>query len=297
MTHVSQSSFGGLTATAADHFAQPRDGSSWVRRTAGISVGVVTQATFLVTVWYLFWFLYGQSVRHASGSLWIDLWLAVQFCIPHSGLLLPAVRSRLERVIPSAFYGSVYCLVTCASLLGMFALWNRSPVVVWQFTGIAAIVVRGAFYASWVGLFYSLSLTGLGYQTGWTTWWHWLRRRPAPRREFHPRSLYRLLRHPVYLSFWGLIVFTPTVTLDRLLLIVVWTCYIAIGSVLKDRRLEFYLGDTYRAYAARVAGYPGVMAGPLARWSLLVKSAKPPPELRPNETPATVISGNSRRAA
>jgi len=260
-------------------------------------VGVGTQATFLVTVWYLFWFLYGQTVRHATDSLWIDLWLAVQFCIPHSGLLLPAVRSRLERVIPSPFYGSFYCLVTCASLLGMFALWNRSPVVVWQFTGVAATFVRVAFFASWAGLFYSLSLTGLGYQTGWTTWWNWLRRRPAPRREFHPRSLYRLLRHPVYLSFWGLIVFTPTVTLDRFLLILVWTIYIAIGSTLKDRRLEFYLGDTYRAYAARVAGYPGLVVGPLARWSTPVKSGESLPEPRQITTAADAVSEIIRRAA
>ena len=38
--------------------------------------------------------------------------------------------------------------------------------------------VTVAFLASWVALFYSLSLTGLGYQTGWTPWWHWLRRVP-----------------------------------------------------------------------------------------------------------------------
>ena len=30
-----------------------------------------------------------------------------------------------------------------------------------------------------------------------------------------------------------------------------------VGSCLKDQRLAFYLGDTYREYASRVPGYPG----------------------------------------
>jgi methanethiol S-methyltransferase len=73
------------------------------------------------------------------------------------------------------------------------------------------------------------------------------------------------MRHPVYLSFLGLIWFAPTVTLDRALLIAVWTVYIFLGSYLKDRRLQYYLGPTYREYQARVPGYPGMIVGPLAR--------------------------------
>jgi protein-S-isoprenylcysteine O-methyltransferase Ste14 len=73
------------------------------------------------------------------------------------------------------------------------------------------------------------------------------------------------MRHPVYLSFLGLIWFVPTVTLDRALLIAVWTVYVFVGSYLKDRRLQHYLGPTYREYQARVPGYPGMIAGPLAR--------------------------------
>jgi hypothetical protein len=47
--------------------------------------------------------------------------------------------------------------------------------------------------------------SGLGWQTGWTPWWHWARRLPQPKRLFVERGAYRFLRHPVYLSFLGLI--------------------------------------------------------------------------------------------
>jgi protein-S-isoprenylcysteine O-methyltransferase Ste14 len=69
-------------------------------------------------------------------------------------------------------------------------------------------------------------------------------------------SLYRFLRHPIYLSFLGLIWFTPRMSLDHVLLTGVWTAYIFIGSYLKDERLAFYVGSPYREYQTRVPGYP-----------------------------------------
>lgn len=240
-----------------------------MKRTAWSIVGWSTHALFGVTVYYLFLFLRGpthppalDAADHRSAA--IDLLLALQFAVPHSLLLLPGVRKRLTAYVPSPMYGVFFCLCTCASLLLLMALWRPSGTLIWNLQGAARAAVQGAFYASWAALFYSLHLTGLGFQTGWTPWRAWLRGRTAPR-EFHPRSVYRLFRHPVYFSFLGLIWFTPVMTLDRAVLTGVWTAYIFFGSWLKDRRLEFYLGEPYREYAARVPGYPGIVFGPLGR--------------------------------
>ena len=67
-------------------------------------------------------------------------------------------------------------------------------------------------------------------------------------------------------------------TLDHAILTGTLTTYIFIGSYLKDRRLEFYLGDTYREYATRVPGYPFLLVGPLGRWSLSSNSTTPQSE-------------------
>ncbi len=244
-----------------------------MRRSIGIAAGVLTHGLFAVTVWHLYWFLAGSAI-HAPGALTIDLALAAQFAVSHSLLLLPAVRRRLERWIPAEFYGLFFCVATCGSLLLLFSQWRASPAVAWQAHGTAAIAVQIAFAGSWLALFYSLHLSGLGYQTGFTPWWHWLRNEPQPRRQFRPRSAYLVMRHPVYLSFLGLVWFTPTVTLDRAILIAVWTAYIFIGSYLKDRRLQYYLGSLYRDYQARVPGFLGMPLGPLARipWPPAAKS-------------------------
>ncbi|HVW01983.1 MAG TPA: NnrU family protein [Planctomycetaceae bacterium] len=236
-----------------------------MQRIAGIACGVAVQAFFLATVWRLYWFLSGQNESLWTAPVWTDVPLALQFSVVHSLLLLPGVRKRLETWIAPSFYGLFYCLATCGGLWLIFLGWQRSPDVLIAFSTPLQGTIQAAFFLSWGALFYSLHLTGLGYQTGLTPWWYWVRRQPSPRRRFDPRSLYRWLRHPVYLSFLGLVWFHPEPTLDRLLLIAVWTPYIFVGSYLKDQRLLFYLRETYRDYQARVPGYPGMFVGPLAR--------------------------------
>jgi protein-S-isoprenylcysteine O-methyltransferase Ste14 len=160
----------------------------------------------------------------------------------------------------------LFSAITCIGLLLLIGYWQSSPIVIWNAAGWRRIAVSAGFYASWLTLFYSLKLTGFGYQTGWTQWVYWLRRQSLPRRELVERGIYRWLRHPGYLSFLGLIWFTPRMTADHAVLTAVWTVYIFVGSYLKDQRLAFYLGDNYCRYAGRVPGYPGMFFGTLGKW-------------------------------
>lgn len=268
----------------------------WLRA-LGIAAGLVTQGLFAVTVWCLFWYLYGSTddatgTSHAGTSHARNAVLALQFAIAHSILLLPRVKRQITRWIPAAFYGCLFCAVTCLTLLVQIQLWQVCSTGLWILRGTSAFAMRIGFFISWGALFYSLSLTGLGYQTGWTPWLAWYRKRRLPSRTFAPRSLYLWLRHPVYLSFLGLIWLTPTMTWDRVVLAAVWTPYIFIGSYLKDERLAHYVGDAYRNYQVRVAGYPGFWRGPLGkRRPSLTKHA---PERCPRPNPA---SGDSERRA
>ena len=239
-----------------------------LRRIPGALLALAAHAALGATVWFLFPFLQGLAApAGAEAPLWwlADGLLVLQFCLPHSLLLLPAARKRMERVLPSALHGCFFCLTTCLSLLLLILAWRRSPVIVWRLEGWPWWVVCAGYLLSWGGLLYALSLTGYGWQTGWTPFWAWFRGAPPPARRFTERGAYRWLRHPVYLAFLGQIWLTPTATLDRALLIGLLTVYIAVGSWLKDRRLLFYMGDAYRRYQARVPGYPLVGFGPLGR--------------------------------
>ena len=241
-----------------------------MRRTAGLLFGLATHALFAFTVWHLFWFLQGGAPAvggtPVAGALLVDVALAIGFAVPHSLFLMPSVRRRIVAAgLAGPLYGCFYCTLTCLALLTTIFLWQPISLITWRWPAPLATVVSCGFAASWVALLYSLHLTGLGWQTGLTPWWHWVRGLPQPKREFAERGAYRILRHPVYLSFLGLIWLVPVVTLDRAVLIAVWSLYIFVGSVLKDRRLLFFIGDRYRDYQARVPGYPGMPFGPLAR--------------------------------
>lgn len=243
-------------------------------RLCGILSGLANHVLFGITVYHLYGFLAGHTgpAQPANAErVLVNFALAAQFSVGHSFLLLPSTRQRITRVIPREFYGTVFCTATCLSLLLTICFWQPTNPVLVRMDGWASVAMRMAFVGAWFLLLYSLSLTGLGYQTGLTPWLYWLRRRPLPQREFVPRGLYHLLRHPVYLAFFCLLWLTPQITLDRLLLAVTWTGYIAAGSVLKDRRLVYYLGENYRRYQAQVPGYPFVAAGPLARVPLPVQ--------------------------
>jgi methanethiol S-methyltransferase len=254
-----------LTLGTGDILSRPPSSMS---RYAGFACGAVfglaTQVLFLYTAVLLFFFLRdgGSLAPHRP---WLNVSLALFFAWPHSLLLVPSVQKRLKRYMPSELMGCVHCLMTCISLLAMFALWTRTDGWLWRLDGVGATTMNVGFYASWIALFYSLYLTGMGYQTGLTPWWYWVRGMKLPRREFVERGLYRYTRHPVYLSFLGLIWFTPNMSWDHVILTVIWTIYIVFGSYMKDQRLKHYMGDTYLEYARRVPGYPWIGFGPMGR--------------------------------
>ncbi len=234
---------------------------------AGFLLGASTQLVFLWTATQFFLFLRFGSQSTKTFSPLLDICLALFFTLPHSVLLLPAVNKWLRQSIPSQLLGCVHCLATCISLLVLFETWTASHASIWQLQGWAEHLMLAGFYGSWIALFYSLYLTGLGYQTGLLPWWCWLRGKKSPTRNFEIVSIFRFMRHPVYLSFLGLIWFTPHMTLDHAVLTIIWTAYIYVGSYLKDQRLERFIGEPYRAYARNVSGFPLIGFGPWGRRS------------------------------
>lgn len=231
----------------------------------GLVFGAATQIFFLWTAWHLFLFLRDGAFGRSSFAPWLDALLAFLFIAPHSVLLFPKVQSALRQWLPAAWLGCLHCLATCLSLWLLFRYWTASPTTIWDLHGIARHGMLWAFYGSWIGLLYSLWLTGMGYQTGLTPLWYWLRGQKPPRREFRESGAFRWMRHPVYLSFLGLIWFTPRMTVDHGILTAAWTFYIYLGSYWKDRRMVHYLGDSYRDYASRVTGFPLIGFGPWGR--------------------------------
>ncbi|HEX3654448.1 MAG TPA: hypothetical protein VHV55_01505 [Pirellulales bacterium] len=266
-----------------------------MRRFLGIAVGLLVQVLFVVASYYTYIFLLGTSPRAGHAALAWDALLALQFCVIHSVLLWPSIRKRLERIIAPAFYGLFFCTTTCLTLLLAISQWQVGDWAIWQLAGWPRLAVQTLYLGCWGTLFFSLWCSGFGYHTGWLPWWYWVKRQPIPRRPFKPRGAFAVMRHPGYLSFFGLAWFTADMTIDRAVLTGLWTVYIFGGSMLKDWRLTHYMGNTYRQYQAKVPGYPGMFFGPLGRR----KFPNMPLQPEPAAAPAILKSGagNARQDA
>ena len=79
----------------------------------------------------------------------------------------------------------------------------------------------------------------------------YFRRRDYTDKKFVTPSLYKHVRHPLYvgwfLTFWG----TPDMTVGHALFAGVSTAYILVAIVFEERDLSTLLGAEYRAYRAR----------------------------------------------
>jgi protein-S-isoprenylcysteine O-methyltransferase Ste14 len=237
-----------------------------VTRVAGICFGVGTQILFLYTAYGLLNFLRFGTTQHIQGWAAVDIALAVTFAIPHSILLLPPVQKRLKAWLAPGLMGCVHCATTCFTLLIPFRLWGGSDQALRILNGWSEQLVLALFYASWLAMICSLFQTGMGYQTGLTQWWYRWRKEQPPARPFITSGMFRWMRHPVSTSFLGLIWFTPQMTVEHLILTVVRTACIYVGSYPKDRRLRRFLGPAYQRYGERVPGSPLIGFGSLNRY-------------------------------
>ncbi len=184
----------------------------------------------------------------------IDVLLIGLFAIQHSVMARPAFKRAWTRLVPHAIERSTYILLASASLLLLYWQWCPIAGTVWSATGpIAVPVLHAIFWAGWGLVLLSTFLINHFELFGLQQVYARLRSQPLPPPEFRTPSLYKWVRHPLYLglllAFWA----TPSMTLGHLLFSVANTGYILIGLSLEERDLVAVFGDRYRRYREQVA--------------------------------------------
>ena len=219
-----------------------------MKRALIFSYGVVSYALFFGVFLYAIGFIGNIGVpRSIDGdptlplgtALLIDVALLALFAIQHSGMARPAFKRWLTRFIPEAAERSTYVLLSTICLGLLMAYWAPLGGVVWQVgSRWAEISLISLYLASWLLLLYVTFLINHFDLFGLRQVWYALRDKPVQPLKFVTPTLYRLVRHPLYVGWLGIVWFTPTMTVTHLVFALGATGYILIGIKLEERDLE-----------------------------------------------------------
>jgi methanethiol S-methyltransferase len=233
-----------------------------LKRTLIFLYGVASYALFLFTFVYSIGFIGNVVVERSMDAparapflvaLAIDTLLLGLFAVQHSVMARPAFKRVITRVIPVEAERSTYVLASSLALLAMFVWWEPIGGVVWDVTTPAARAVVHAVYASGFGLvLFSTFLINHFDLFGLRQSWLQLVGTPYTHLPFRTPSLYRYVRHPLYvgwfLAFWA----TPTMTGAHLLFSAMTSAYILAAIRWEERDLAAVHGREYERYREEV---------------------------------------------
>lgn len=194
----------------------------------------------------------------AQNSLLIGSAMAL-FAVLHSLTAGTWLKERLKTLLGErlveGWYRLTYNLFAAATFLPVLMLVALLPDRMLYHVGLPwSLLMVSIQVAGIVGLLISLKVTDMGQFLGLRQALAYLRGDPLPLREppLQVRGMYALMRHPLY--FFSLLVIwpVPVMTVNILLFNLGATLYLAVGSLIEERRLEKAYGDAYRAYRRQV---------------------------------------------
>jgi len=233
-----------------------------MRRTLALVYGVLAYAFFFGTFLYAIGFVgnigvpksldTGTSTSTAT-ALAIDVVLLGIFAVQHSVMARRGFKQQWTRIV--SWYVERSTFVVAASAALAFLLWQWRPLSdrIWDIRGTAlGSVLSITFWIGWGILLLSTFLVNHFELFGLAQVWAYFRGA-----EFHPPafrtpSLYRVVRHPIYLGFVIAFWSAPLMTVGHLLFSIATTGYILVGIYFEEKDLIASFGDKYRDYRSRV---------------------------------------------
>ena len=186
------------------------------------------------------------------GDTAVNAGLSLVFFFQHSGMVRVPFKRWLAQFAPEHYVGSIYSIVSGAVLLSVVLVWQESEQVVVMATGAWWWIARALFFLAIGGILWgALSLRGFD-SLGLRPIKNRFRDSAQKPSILTVRGPYRWVRHPLYFFVLLMIWSYPYLTVDRALFNVLWTLWIAIGSVLEERDLVAEFGDRYRKYQRNV---------------------------------------------
>jgi protein-S-isoprenylcysteine O-methyltransferase Ste14 len=225
----------------------------------GIVGYLIVLASFLYGIGFVGNILVPKSIDSGESgpvveALLVNTLLLGLFAIQHSVMARQGFKRWWTRFVPASVERSTYVLLTSLVLLLLYWQWRPIPDPVWTVENpIAATALLAIFWLGWGMVLLSSFLISHFELSGLSQVFARLSDRELPPPVFKTPSLYRRVRHPLYLSFLVAFWATPVMTAGHLLFAVATTAYILIAIQLEERDLIHFFGDEYRRYRREVA--------------------------------------------
>jgi methanethiol S-methyltransferase len=185
-------------------------------------------------------------------ALLIDVGMLLAFAVQHSGMARPAFKKWWKRIVPEAAERSTYVLMSSLAMVALFLYWQPIGGVVWSApAGLARSGIIGLYLFGWVLLLYTTFLIDHFDLFGLKQVWRRLGERPYRAPVFRTPSLYKLVRHPLYIGWLTIFWAAPTMTVAHLVFAVVTTAYILIAIRWEEHDLESAFAEVYVEYKSR----------------------------------------------
>jgi protein-S-isoprenylcysteine O-methyltransferase Ste14 len=220
--------------------------------------GAICYALGVAALFYTAGFIVGLGVPTAldapprqplAVALATDVALLLLFAVQHSGMARPTFKHHWTRLVPEALERSTYLLASSVALLLVFVAWQPLGGEVWRVPdGAARTAVLVAYGAGWALTFYATFLIDHFDLLGLTQVWRAARGQPYRPPAFRTPSLYRVVRHPLYVGWLTVLWAAPVMTVSHLLFALGLTLYILLAIPFEERNLADAFGERYLAY-------------------------------------------------